>query len=159
MFKIGDYVIYKRDVCKIKNTKTSKINNKEYYVLVPIDDKSLIINVPMENINDNIKKIISKTEALNLIDHIKDIDIIKNVPDKMLESEYKKLLTSGEREDLIRIIKTTYLRNQNRINDKKKIGEKDNNYFNLAEKKLYNELSVALNMSYDEIKEYIFNNV
>ena len=31
------------------------------------------------------------------------------------------------------------------------------NYFNKAEKYLYNELSIALNMSFDETKDYIIN--
>ena len=32
-------------------------------------------------------------------------------------------------------------------------------YFNLAEKYLYNEFSVVLNLSYDETKEYVINSV
>ena len=66
------------------------------------------------------------------------------------------MLYTGNYEDLIKIIKTTFLRNESRVNNKKKISEKDNNYFKLAEKYLYNELSVSLNMSVEEVKDYIF---
>lgn len=34
--------------------------------------------------------------------------------------------------------------------------EKDDTYFKLAEKYLYNELSISLNMSIEEVKNYIF---
>lgn len=40
-----------------------------------------------------------------------------------------------------------------------KISDKDNTYFNLAEKYLYNELAISLNMTVDEVKEYIIRNV
>ena len=40
-----------------------------------------------------------------------------------------------------------------------KISDKDFNYFNRAEKYLYNELSIALNMPFDKTKNYIINKV
>ena len=36
------------------------------------------------------------------------------------------------------------------------MSEKDDTYFKLAEKYLYNELSISLNMSIEEVKNYIF---
>lgn len=66
------------------------------------------------------------------------------------------MLNTDNQENLVKIIKTTYLRNENRINNKKKISDKDDKYFNLAEKYLYNELSISLNETIENIKEYIF---
>lgn len=146
MYKIGDYVVYKRDVCKIKDIKDSN------YVLNPIDDETLTIRLPQSN--NLIRQIISKKESEELIKKIPNIDIIK-VNDKLLENEYKNLLNSGKLEDLVKIIKTTYLKNEDRINNRKKIGEKDDNYFKKSEKLLYNEISISLNLSYEETKKYI----
>lgn len=151
MFKEGDFVVYKRDVCKIK-----KIKEDNYYVLVPIDDESLVITIPKNNLN--VRGIISKDESEELINSIPKIEII-NVNDKMLENEYKNLLNSGKLEDLIKIIKTTYLRNENRISNHKKIGEKDDNYFKKTEKLLYNELSISLGLSYEDTKKYVTKKV
>ena len=72
-----------------------------------------------------------------------------------MENEYKRLLDTRDLNDLVKIIKTTYLRNKERIDNKKKISEKDDNYFNKAEDYLYTELSVALNMKKSEVKKYI----
>lgn len=120
MFKIDDYVVYKRNVCKIKQIKDD-IN----YVLVPIDDESLVITVPKSNLG--LRNIVSKEESLKLIKSIPSIDIIK----------------------------TTYLRNEDRLANNKKIGEKDDNYFKKAEKLLYNELSISLGLSYNDTQKYI----
>lgn len=158
MFNIGDYVVYKRDVCKIKEIKKSHFNNKDYYVLIPIDDNTLKIDVPTDNINGLLRPIISKEEVTNIIRQAVNIPIIET-NNKLIENEYKQLLNSGKHEDLIKIIKTTYLRNKERIDMGKKIGDKDDLYFKRAEQLLYNEFSIALNMNYDDTKKYVVDAV
>lgn len=153
MFQEGQFVVYKRDVCKIREKKN--INNIFYYVLNPIDDNSLTITVPHSKL---IRTIISKEESDKLISSISNIDIVK-IHDKLIENEYKNLLNSGNLEDLVKIIKTTYLRNKARLDNHKKIGEKDDNYFKKAERLLYNEISISLGLSYDETKNYITKRV
>lgn len=152
MFNIGDFVVYKRDVCKIVNIKN------EYYVLVPITDNSLKISVPVTNKFGFIRNLISKNEIMKIIKKIPNIETIET-NDKLIENEYKNLMNTGSHEDLIKIIKTTYLRNKERIDNNKKIGDKDNNYFSLAEKYLYNEFAIVLNMSYDDTKKYVIEQV
>lgn len=159
MYKINDYVVYKHDVCKINNIKENKKNGILYYVMTPIDDETLIIDIPIENKNNYLRNIISKEDAEKLISNILNIKPIENINDKNIDSIYKELLSECKHENLIKIIKTTYLRNENRLNNKKKISEKDDIFFKLAEKYLYNELSISLNKSVDEIKEYIFEKV
>ena len=159
MYKENDYLVYKKDVCKVKEVKKNKINGLDYYVLIPIDDNSLIIDVPTDNRMGWIRDIIKKEDAEKLINRIPQIEPLKNIKDKNIETKYKELLYKGTQEDLIKIIKTTYLRNEERINNNKKRSDKDFNYFNRAEKYLYNELSIALNMSFDKTKNYIINKV
>lgn len=57
------------------------------------------------------------------------------------------------------MIKTTYMRNQERLSQNKRIGERDEVYFERAEKRLYNELSVSLNLTFDQTKQYVINAV
>ena len=154
MYKVNDHVVYKRDVCIIKDIKTNS-KKRKCYILGPIDDKSLTIEVPVENMNEAIRDIISKEEVNKIIKSIPNVEIISLVNDKLFEQEYKHLLNTGNHEDLIKIIKTTSSRNEERAKNKKKIGEKDDIYFNKAEKLLYNEFSISLNMTFDETKEYV----
>lgn len=155
MYKKDQYVVYKHDVCKIKNIKENKGNT--YYVMTPIDDDSLIIDIPIDNKNGLLRDIISKENAINLIKKIPKIEPIENINEKKVEEYYKEMLKNNDYESLIKIIKTTYLRNEYRLKNKKKINEKDNTYFELAEKYLHNELAISLNMSLEEVKNYIFN--
>ena len=156
MYKIGDLVVYKRDVCRIIEYKEKYFKDKDYYLLNPIYDKSLKIDVPIDS--TLLRNVISKEEAEDIINSIPSIDII-DVNDKMMENEYKRLITEGGYEGLVSVIKTTYLRNNDRLNSKRKISEKDENYFNTAEKILYGELAVALDMDIEDIKDYIIKRV
>lgn len=66
-------------------------------------------------------------------------------------------MKSGTHEDLVKIIKTSYLRNQIRILNNKRISEIDDEYFRRAEKYLYEEIGIVLNLSFENTKEYIIN--
>lgn len=156
MYKINDYLRYGKDVCRVKDIEEKKFNNQDYYLLVPVKDESLKIEIPIDS--NKIQKLISKESLDNLIKKIPDITPI-DIDDKFLESEYKKLLSTGEYEDIIKVIKTTYLRNKERLDNNKKIAMKDQSYFELAEDYLYNEFSIVLNKSYDDTKQYIINKI
>lgn len=158
MFNKNDMVIYKGDVCKIIDIKNNSFSNKMCYMLVPLYDESLTISVPVENENGYLKNILSKKEVLDLIRKIPKIKVL-DVDSKLIENEYKNLFRSGNHEDLIKIIKTTYLRNKKRIECKRSIGEKDKEYFDKAERKLYGEFSIVLGMSVDDVRKFIVKTV
>lgn len=152
MFKINDYVVYKRDVCVIKEIKEHYYKDQTYYVLNPVYDTSLTIQIPIDT--PFIRNIITKKELNDLIKEIPNIEVL-DLESKYIENVYKELLNSSKHSDLVKIIKTTYLRNKERTDNKKKIGDIDKNYFDKAEKYLYNELMIILDKSYDETKEYV----
>lgn len=155
MFKVGEIVVYKKEVCKIKEIKEKYIQNKDYYIMNPIKDETLLINVPIDN-EKNLREVITKEEAKKVIANISNIEPL-DINNKNIEFEYKQLLNEDSLENLIKIIKTSYLRNFEREKNKKRISDIDKNYFEKAEKRLYNELSISLNLTYDETKEYIIN--
>jgi len=158
MFKVGEYIIYKRDLCQIKSIEKSPRTDEEYYSLSLVQDTSLSIKVPVSNKLGYLRYPLSKNEAESLITKIPNIDPIKT-SDKLLETTYRSLMKTNNHEDLIKIIKTTYLRNQQRIKLGKKVGDKDLTFFNQAEKLLYNELSHSLGISYEECKNHIIKNL
>ena len=159
MHKVDDYVMYKKDVCKIREIRKNIINGNDYYILVPVDDDSLVIETPVDNRMGFIREIISKKDAEKLIEEIPNIEQVNVISNAYIDKVYKELLYKGTYEDLIRIIKTAYLRNDERAKNKKKLSDKDSAYFNKAEKYLYNELSISLGMNYNETKEYVINKV
>ena len=134
------------------------LQNKDYYFLDPVNDDSLTIKVPVEKSDKVMREVITKEEIKEIIKDIPNIEVIKSEL-RNIENEYKKLMKSGTHRDLIKIIKTAYLRNEERLNNNKKISETDDNYFKKAEKIIYTEFSVALGLTYDETKDYIVERV
>ncbi len=154
MYKIGDYVVYNKDVCTVNDIVLK--DNKEYYLLRPVEDPSLKMQVLIDN--ENIRELITTNELNDLINNIPNIETI-TCDEKMLEYEYKQLLSNGNKEDIIKVIKTTYLRNKDRILNKKKINLKDNEYLEKAEKLLYTEIGIVLNLTFEEVKNFIIKKV
>lgn len=159
MYKINDLVMYKKDVCRIKDIKTNSLNGTQYYVMVPLTDDSLIIDTHVENRLGYIKDLISLDEVNRLISEIPSLEPFENIDDKNIEFYYKNAIYNGTHKDLIRVIKSSYIRNSNRVKNNKKISEKDDKYFKLAEKYLYTEFGSVLNMGFDEVKDYILKEV
>lgn len=156
MYNKGDLLVYKKEVCEVDEVKTKYHKDMDYYILAPITDKSLKIQIPTNS--NAIRNLITKERLEEIIKSIPSIEIIKT-ESKNLENNYKQLMQNGTHEDLIKIIKTTYLRNKERLDNNKKITDKDNYYFNQAENYLYNEFSKVLGLSYEETKQYIINEV
>lgn len=143
-----DYIVYRKETCKIIEKEDG------YYRLVPVNDTSIKYKVP---VNSNfLKKVITKEEIDRLLLEIPEINTI-DLGEKQIEQEYKELMKSGTHEDLVKIIKTSYLRNQIRILNNKRISEIDDEYFKRAEKYLYEEIGIVLNLSFENTKEYIIN--
>lgn len=152
MKNIGDYVIFRKDVCKIVEVKENPFNHLMSYTLIPVKDESLKLNVPIDS--EHIRELMTKSEVEDLIHEMPNIPVI-DVDDRLLENEYKRLLKEESHEDLVKIIKTTYLRNQARISRNKKVSDKDTYYFEMAEGYLYQEIATVLQMSFEETREYV----
>ena len=144
MRNIGDKIIYKNEVCTIEEILPNFLNNTDYYRLTPLRDKNLLMSVPANS--KSIKNVLSKEEAEELINRIPEVDAITDDP-KNIENHFKELFKSDNNLDLIRIIKTTYNK-PNEISI-------DNKYFSKAENLLYNSLSIALNIPFEECKKNI----
>ena len=154
MYKVGDYVVYNHDVCKVIGYNSFR--NLDYYILNSNSDSSLKINVPINNAN--IRNLISKKDIDDLIQRIPSINVV-SVDSRNIDLVYKNMIENGSFESLITVIKTAFLINKERIDNNKKIRDKDNYYFSLAEQYLYNEFSVVLGLSFDETKQYVINEV
>ena len=127
-----------------------------YYILKPLDDPSLKMKIPTDS--KVLRDLIKKEDINKLLKSIPAINTIDS-SDRLIENAYKELMKRGTYEDLITVIKTTYLRNLNRKNNNKKISDKDNSYFLQAEKYLYTELGVVLNLDFESTKKYVIDTV
>ena len=160
MFKAGDYVAhYKQGICEVitigKLDLSCSDRSKEYYTLKPLYDAGGTLYTPVDNERNQIREVITKEEAENLIDEMPEIDILWIKDEKKRESLYKEALLKNQCRDWISIIKTSYKRKMERLASGKKTINVDERYMSIAESFLYGELAVALEMNRDEVKQYI----
>ncbi len=85
--------------------------------------------------------------------------ILVNLPASGVLNQFMEGVRDGSCESLVKLIKTIYLRKEKRIMKGCKITAVDSRYFKLAEDFLYGELSVALDISRDEVRDYITNRI
>lgn len=160
MFKIGDQVAhYKEGVCEVTNIGKLDMRcsdrKKEYYTLKPLYDGAGTLYMPVGGEERQLRKVISSNEARELIDDMPNIDILSVSDEKRREVMYKEALFQNQCRAWISLIKTSYLRKKERIAVGKKVINVDDRYLNSAEKFLYGELAVALDIPKDKVQQYI----
>jgi len=160
MFEIGDYIIYgSQGVCKVENIGPMNMGGikteRLYYTLLPIYISGSKVYTPIDNEKVILRAVISKDEAMQLLKEIPKLEQIDVTDEKSREQLYKDALASCDCRELVKIIKTLYLRKKERLEDGKKVTAVDERYFKMAEDSLYGELAIALGMERDEVETYI----
>lgn len=162
MFKKGDFVVNTNNgICEINDIVTMNMSgiDKEYYLLIPVAEQTAKVYVPIDLATQRIRLAMSKKDALELIESIKDIDEAYIENEKEREKTYKEALNSRDPKRLVGIIKTLYLRKQERVVAGKKNTAVDERYFKLAENHLHSELAFALQVDKEKVQEMILNSL
>jgi RNA polymerase-interacting CarD/CdnL/TRCF family regulator len=160
MYKVDDVVVFRRDVCRVVGKEISDMTGEECYILEPYHkvEGSVVMKVPVSNKAGNLRDVMTKKDVDNLIQRFSTIDALLDKPANM-KSQYVSLLKGNNVDDLLKIMKTSFMRNQARLENKKKAASVDGEYLMKAEKYLFNEMSVALDMSFEDTKKYFMNGI
>ena len=161
MFKEGDIVVFGNNgVCRVDAVGPTDLfgsgQERLYYTLIPVYGSESKIFTPVDNQKVVCRAVISKEEAEKLIADIQDIEALWVPDERRREESYKAAVSKCDCLELIKIIKTLYLRKQARIAEGKKVTSSDERYLKLSEDRLYGEFAVALGIPKDEVKDYIF---
>lgn len=160
MFEVGEYIVYGcKGVCLIEEITHIDIPGSDrdrlYYVLAPYGDGKGKIYAPTDNEKVTMRKVITKSEAEQLIKEMPSIEELWVTDEKKRELKYKEALKTCDYRAWISIIKTLYCRKQQRISQGKKITSLDERYLKAAENELYSELSLTLGIPKNEMERYI----
>lgn len=160
MFQVNDVVIYgHHGVCEITEIGKLKMSmadqEKLYYTLRPVYHRDSAVYAPVENRRIIMRPVITREEADKLIAHIPQIETVWIVNEKAREVQFKEALQTCDCEELVKIIKTLYMRKQQRLESGKKVTVVDEKYFRQAEDKLYQELAYVLGMEKNKVSAYI----
>ena len=113
MFEIGDYIIYGNNgVCKVVEIGpiqlTNSKNDKLYYTLEPVYETGSKVYTPVGNKKVLMRRVISKEEAIDLIDSIPNIEFDIDLTAKEREQKIKESLKTIDSEEWIKILKTLH---------------------------------------------------
>lgn len=160
MFEAGSYIIYgTKGVCKVEAIGHLDVpgvdKHRLYYTLSPVNDRNGTIYTPIENARVAMRKIISREEALALIDEIPSIETLWIANEKEREQLFQKALLTCDCREAIKIIKTLYQKKQKRMEAGKAATALDQKYLQYAQEQLYGELAIALDMDKNQVESYI----
>lgn len=163
MFKVSDYVVYgSTGVCQIIDiSKEKNLSNDEiqYYVLQPVYNNKMIIKAPVNNQKVLMRQIITKDDVSTLIADMPKKQAIWINDDKQRTENFKDALRTGKSEEWIKVIKTIYLEKEEKFVVGKKLTKIDEDIMKTAEKQLYEEFAIALNISPDKVLPYIIEHI
>lgn len=159
MFKINDYVVYgTTGVCQIIDIRTDKdINDDEveYYILQPVSSENMTIKAPVDNPKVVMRKIITKDDISELIASMPEMETCWIDDYRQRNERFKSALKTGKCEEWIRLIKTLYMEKKEKASLGKKLMKSDEDIMKAAERYLYEEFSVVLGISPEEVVSYI----
>ena len=161
MYQVGELILYGgTGVCRVTEIVAKRFSRTEpeklYYVLRPLYSSGTI-TTPVENGKVFTRPVISRDEAIALIDTIPSInaEAYHNSNLQQLESHYRNELESHDCRDLLRLTMSTYQKKVEREKAKLKFGAVDRRYMERAENLLFGELAVALDIEKDSVQRFI----
>lgn len=155
MLSRGDAVVYKcRGMYKVEDIGTLDFSfadrKKKYYTLQSMEDSRDRAYVPTDD-ESNIRRPVSREEAMDLISRMPDIEVLRVKNEKFREQEYKNCIADFCPENWIKVLKTLYKRIQSRGS----ITSMDKKYQMLLEHALYSEFSFALGIPANRMTQFI----
>lgn len=150
MFRIGQYIVYSNfGICRVEAIgKLNFIHNtqKEYYTLrPPYTTSNERIYVPV-NSSVFMRNAITREEAFFYLDHLKDMEVkvVQSKKPGFLAAHYQELINTSDINGYLRLFKEIYQKEKLMKNCGKKLGQVDLRFYQLAERMLSKEFSIAL---------------
>ena len=161
MFQEGQYVMYERTgVCLVSGIlPASQVPGAQkkaaYYQLTPTFGQGTIY-IPVDTAVF-MRPILTRQQALALIQKIPTVPIAAcNTLDcRLLAQQYRTILQSNDCDQLIVLIKTIYEKKSLLESKGKHASQTDMAFFRKAQTLLYEELSVALEITPEAVPEFI----
>lgn len=162
MCQLGDKVIHVNggvfvvEEIKIMNYGYGDV---KYICLKPyfIDtvNKTLTIYVPYDKKDELIRPIMSKQDALQVIEKIKNIQPIWYQESKVRKEKFAELLNSHDIDNICVIVKSLYTKQLELQENNKSLNLMDYDYLRKLKKGIEEELAISLNVPIDEIGDII----
>jgi CarD family transcriptional regulator len=157
LFEIGQMVAYGiHGVCRIVGTEIRKIDKKnvEYFVLEPIRQPGSYYYIPTQN-----EKALAKLRDLITVEQLKDVldsDCYCWIDDENKRKQnYRDLITNAGCSQLLSAIRVLEKYKKEQFEAGKKFHQCDENFLRDAERLVFEELSVVLELDISKVPEYL----
>lgn len=163
-YQINDTILYgSQGVCKITGTVQKDFGGcvMDYYTLQPVYSDNSVIYVPMHNeaLLRKMRRVLSQEEIYALIQAMPRQDVSWIEDENKRKEICRDILARGDRIELIRAIKALYLHQQELQQKGKKLHVSDERFLKEAEKMLYDEFALVLNIREDEVLPFIMKQI
>ena len=160
MYQINDIVMYAaQGVCRITDIQSNDFNGTaaRYYVLQPVSSENALLYVPADNpmMTEKMRRLLSKDEIYDMIRSLADAEPLWIENEHARKERYKELLSQGDRKALIQMVKTVYLHRERLAERGRKMHLTDERFFKEAEKLLYDEFALVLNINKEDVVPFI----
>ena len=161
MFAKGTKIMYgNTGVCEVMDYATPDLpgmpRGTKYYVLRPLFQSGTIY-CPVEQPKVFMRPVMSREEAEELVALIPTISVEPFHTGRLqeLSEHYRSIIGTHSTTDLVEIIKSVYSKKREAEAAGRRVSQMDDRYMKLAEELLHGELSVALEIPKEEVREYI----
>lgn len=158
MFSSGQFVIYgSTGVCKIEDIRKESFagQSRSYYILKPAYTNNSTIYAPVGTSEAKMKKTISRQDIDSLIELMAGCGSSWVEDDNERKEKYTAIVKSGDHEKLVIMLKTLYLKQQEKIRIGRKFHCADEKIMKEGEKILFEEFALALDLAPGDIPDYI----
>ncbi len=165
MYQTGELIVYgTTGVCRVEGVTKPRLNlaerNREYYLLTPLFQDGVIYS-PVDSEKVAMRPVMTRQEAEELVDQMPELqaEAWKAPTMQALTQRYQDVMRSHDCRQLAALTKSIYAKRRQAESHKRRLGLVDERYMKQAERLLYGELSVALDIPYDDVEAYIARRV
>lgn len=164
MIQINDTILYSSEgVCTVIDIVEQDFGGKpvKYYVLKPVYNKNSTVYVPVDNetLTAKMRRVLSAAEIHEIIRAIPSESPMWIEDEAERKETYREILLRGDRMELLRMIKALYEHQQTQRAKGKHLHTADEHFFKEAEKILYNEFALVLQIRPDQVVPFILQQV
>ena len=164
MIQINDTILYGSEgVCTVTDIVEQNFGGKSarYYVLKPVYNNTSTIYVPVDNeaLTAKMRQVLSAAEIYELIRAIPNESSMWIEDEAERKEIYREILQRGDRMEMLRMIKALYDHREVQRTKGKHLHTADEHFFKEAEKILYNEFALVLQIRPDQVVPFILQQV
>lgn len=158
MFKKDEYVVHPfAGICKIREIEDIKMEQitRSCYIVQPLSNEKLVIKIPVNSNKSNLRPVISKQKAIEVIDSFHDGSDSESLSGRYIYKANMPVIESGDVIEIAKISKSLMEKKYRQKQIQKKLSIDEEKLLVLTQKLLFTEIGYVMNVSNEEIENCI----